>query len=200
MASVTLWLSQLDSDQEEALRKIHAHYWPQLVSLAARRLREGQRRSADDEDIAQEAFIAFCERVRAGGSLRLDSRAQLIALLTTIVRFKAINQYHHDQAQVRGGGKVLSMPVDDAGRSLDPQDRRQVSAEERQVMQETYERYLNALSELLQPVGEMYLAGLSAQEISEQLKVSKRTAERRIKRVTEIWRELGKEDLIEAID
>lgn len=195
MASVTVWLGQLDSSQDEMLRRIHARYWPQLVAAAARRLPSGQRRTADDEDLAQEAFIAFCQRVRHGGELVLGGRQDLLALLTAIIKYKAINLYHHDKAQIRGGGEVQSMPVDSDGRILEAADEQALSPEEEVAMAEEYNRYVGALPDTLRPVAEMYLSGHNAASIAESQGYVKRTAERRISRICEIWRELGQADL-----
>lgn len=195
MASVTIWIGQLDSQQEEMLRRIHARYWPRLVNIAASRLAAGQRRTADDEDLAQEAFIAFCERVRNGGQLVLEGRQDLLALLTAIIKFKAINLYHHDHAQRRGGGEVQSMPVDEDGKLIEAADRTAWTPEEEVAMREQYDRYVGELSDALRPVAEMYLAGHNAASIAESQGYVKRTAERRINRVCEVWQNLAQADL-----
>jgi DNA-directed RNA polymerase specialized sigma24 family protein len=104
--SVTAWIVQLQAGEETALQKLHARYWPQLVGLARRRLQGKRMKACDEEDIAQEAFWSFYRRFRSGWQFRLDSRNDLLALLTHIIACKAINKIQHEYGvQKRGGSR-----------------------------------------------------------------------------------------------
>src|SRR5438874_211 len=88
--SVTTWLGQLQAGQLSALTKLHRRYWPFLVALARKQIRGTRLHEADEEDIAQEAFLAFYQTLQRGGAPRLASRQDLLALLSTITGCRAV--------------------------------------------------------------------------------------------------------------
>jgi DNA-directed RNA polymerase specialized sigma24 family protein len=108
--SVYTWISQLQAGEETALAKLRERYWPRLVGLARQRLKEVPGRYADEEDVAQEAFWSFYRCLKAGRPFRLASRHDLLALLTHIIAWKAVNQIQHERGvQKRGGSRVVSL-------------------------------------------------------------------------------------------
>src|SRR6266851_148097 len=102
--SVTTWIGQLQAGEEIALARLHDRYWPYLVAMARKKLHGLPSKAADEEDIAQEALWSFYRRLKAGHAFHLDSRHDLLALLTHIIACKAVNQIERESTKKRGGG------------------------------------------------------------------------------------------------
>lgn len=183
--SVTTWIGQLKTGEEEALGKLHARYWPALVELARKRLRGTPRRAADEEDIAQLAFWSFFRTLKAGRVPRLANRHDLLALLTHIIACTAVNQIDHEVGtQKRAGGMALDrLAFNDVAVTATPL--------EQAILNDCYHHYLNALSDKLRGFAELYLAGFSSRETAERMGCSQRTVERKIGLVLTRWQEMA---------
>ena len=203
--SVTLWIARLRTDEEAALSQLYERYWPFLVRLARRRLSGPDRRVADEEDVAIQAFWGFYEKLRQGDIPRLRNRHDLYALLGIITARKAINQLKHGQRQKRGGGRVrgesaFEPPTDsDLHRGIDQRPGRTPSPEEEAILSDCYQHYVSALSEELRPIAERHLAGLSNLEISEAIGCSKRTIERKMRIILSNWKKTAAASLDEVL-
>src|SRR5436190_3151117 len=113
--SVTHWINLLKSGDPAAVQKIWEAYFPRLVGLARKRLRESPRRAADEEDVALSAFDSFCEGAARGRFPQLTDRDDLWHVLVTITARKALQLIRHEQRQKRGGGAVRGESVFDEG-------------------------------------------------------------------------------------
>jgi DNA-directed RNA polymerase specialized sigma24 family protein len=63
--SVTRWLQQLQAGDPAAVQRLWERYYPRLVGLARKKLRDAPRRLADEEDVALSAFHSFCRSAKA---------------------------------------------------------------------------------------------------------------------------------------
>src|SRR5262249_11131459 len=104
--SVTVWINQLKGGDAEAAERLWASYFPRLVGLARKKLRELPRRAADEEDVALSAFDSFCRGAEQGRFPQLADRDNLWQLLMIITARKALQLMRHEQRQKRGGGAV----------------------------------------------------------------------------------------------
>ena len=86
---ITQWLSGLARGEDEAVEAIWQRYFERLVRLARTKLAAGQRRMADEEDVALSAFQSFCRGAAEGRFPRLQDRHDLWRLLVTITARKA---------------------------------------------------------------------------------------------------------------
>jgi hypothetical protein len=59
---VTVWLGKLKAGDPEAADQLWEGYYRRLVGLARQRLRDLPRAAADEEDIALQSSIDYCER------------------------------------------------------------------------------------------------------------------------------------------
>jgi RNA polymerase sigma factor (sigma-70 family) len=197
--SVSAWIDQLRAGDEAALAKLHARYWPFLVGLARRKLHGTPCRATDEEDVAQQAFWKFYEGLKAGRLPELANRHQLLALLTHIIACRAANQIKHEiGVQRRGGGRVRGESVLDdpagsgeTGRGLEQVEDPGLSPEEIALLQDSYQHYVQALPEKLRDFAELYLAGLTHQEIGDRLGCSERTVDRKLALIMARWQEMA---------
>lgn len=89
--SVSMLIARLKDSDETALARLHQRYWPALVNLGRVKLRGAPIRAADEEDVAQKAFVGFDDSVRNNRVPDLSNRHELLALLSHIVACKAVN-------------------------------------------------------------------------------------------------------------
>src|SRR5262245_24320 len=82
--SVSDWISQLKGGDAAAVQKLWEAYFPRLVGLARKKLRELPGRAADEEDVALSAFDSFCDGVAQGRFPQLTDRDDLWHILVTI--------------------------------------------------------------------------------------------------------------------
>jgi DNA-directed RNA polymerase specialized sigma24 family protein len=99
--SISILLRNLHAGDELALVALHRRCWTWITQSARKRLRNVTLQSADEEDVAQEAFWGFVQSVRNQRVPQLDSRHDLFALLTHIVACKAATQVDRQLAAKR---------------------------------------------------------------------------------------------------
>ncbi len=112
--SVTHWIHQLKAGDSDAAHQLLGRYYRRLIALARKKLR-GSRRAADEEDVVQNAFAAFCRRARLGQFARLDDRNDLLRLLLVITARKAIDQRMKENCGKRGRGGARRLGVSEGG-------------------------------------------------------------------------------------
>src|SRR5262249_13912931 len=120
--SITRWISDLRTGEDEAARRLWDRYFDRLVSLARSELRARRREAVEDEeDAALNAFDSFCRGMARGKCERLSDRDDLWRLLALLTVRKARDQLQRQAAQKRGGGWVARaaaerpIGVDDRG-------------------------------------------------------------------------------------
>src|SRR3954451_1364283 len=117
--SVSAWINLLKGGDAAAIQKLWEAYFPRLVGMARKKLREAPRRAADEEDVALSAFDSFCDGVSQGRFPQLTDRDDLWHILVTITARKALQLIRHEQRQKRGGGAVRGESVLHGGPQTD---------------------------------------------------------------------------------
>jgi DNA-directed RNA polymerase specialized sigma24 family protein len=201
---VSTWIQQLKGGDEAALGKLHVRYWPYLVGIARRKLGGAPRRATDEEDIAQNAFWGFYQSLRAGRLPNLSNRQQLLALLTHITACQTSNQIKHDLGvHKRGKGRVQGESALDLGgsshegaaRGLEEFADAGLTPLEKAVLDDSYQHYVGALPDHLRDFAELYLAGLTYQEIADRQGCTERTVDRKMALIQSHWRRLAEANL-----
>ncbi len=200
--SVTQLLGGLRAGEEQALVQLHRRCWPTLVALARRRLDGTPRRVADEEDVAQEAFLAFYQAFHAGRLPKLENRAQLFALLVTIASRKAATHVERAGRAKRGSGKVRGESALDAlvgpaaeVRGAEQHEDPRPTAESEAIVKDLYQHYLGALADSLRSFAELYLAGWSHREIGERLGCKTRTVDRKVRLILDQWQTMAAREM-----
>lgn len=107
MGSITRLLGPFKGNDRQAAAEIWHRYRHLLVTLADRWLRGVSRRSVDEDDIAQAAFLQCWKQVTAGKYSELADREDLERILRDPVGKTAMDHKRNASAQKRGGGRVL---------------------------------------------------------------------------------------------
>lgn len=182
--SITRWISRLRSGEEEAAEKLWQAYFARMVQHAGGLLNRAQNRSGDEEDAALSAFKSFCFGARDGRFPQLVDRGNLWPLLVAITSHKCVDLMRHDTRKKRGGG-VLE-PIE----FIDVIDR-EPTAEFVVQLQDELDRLLTNLDatgdQALRSVALWKLDGMTSTEIAEKLGCVRRTVERKLQLIAEVW-------------
>jgi RNA polymerase sigma factor (sigma-70 family) len=191
--SITHWIAALKEGNASAAQPLWERYHARLVALARQRLQASPRRSADEEDVAQDAFQSFFQGVQRGRFPRLDDRDDLWRILVCITARKAYDQLRHERSQRQGGGTVLTESRIYPAGSEDETALQQIVGEEptpafAAQVAEQYQRLIGLLGEeSLRKVAVWKMEGYTNDEIAEKLGCSLRTVARKLEAIRIIW-------------
>jgi RNA polymerase sigma factor (sigma-70 family) len=191
--SVSRWIAALKSGDSSAAQPLWNRYYRRLVALARRRLRSGRRRTADEEDVVQEAFHSFFRAAIEGRFPELADRNGLWRLLVVITANKALKQLAHENRLKRGGGTS----ADPTGIYLiDSNDEAALaqfvgaepSPDFAAAAAEECRRLLESLNdESLRRVAVWKMEGYGNDEIADMLGCSRRTVARKLEAIRILW-------------
>jgi RNA polymerase sigma factor (sigma-70 family) len=172
---------------------IWQRYFRDLLKLARNNLDRRVRVRADEEDLVQSIFNSFCAR-QGRGEFDLADRDELWRLLVTITLRKARNlardhrRERRDVARTRALAEVADGDTSCPGWALEQMDARAPSPADAAVLNEALERRLEALdSPELREIALWRLEGYTNREISDRLKCTERSIERRMMRIRRRW-------------
>jgi DNA-directed RNA polymerase specialized sigma24 family protein len=192
--SITAWLCRLQTDEELALSRLHQRLWPLLLERARRRLKKAPIRFANEEDVAQEAFWAFCTRLKAGLLPRLSDRHDLLAFLTHVIACKACNLIESELGtKKRGGGRVQHEAALDASgtgslvRVLEQFEGKATDPLENVLLDDCYNHFVMSLGDGLRQFAELHLLGSTNREIAAALNCDERTVARKLALIRARW-------------
>jgi DNA-directed RNA polymerase specialized sigma24 family protein len=196
--SVSVWISELKAGDGQAAQRLWEGYFPRLVGLARKKLREMPRRVADEEDVALSAFDSFCSGVKEGRFPRVTGRDDLWPLLVIITARKALQLLRQQGRQKRGGGAVRGdSAFQPAAAGDDEPGLEQVVGSEptpefAAQMAEECQRLLGQLGDGdLREVAVWKMEGYSNEEIAAKLGCVPRTVERKVALIRSLWEQLA---------
>ncbi len=185
--SVTGWLRQLrGSTDSEAAQQLWKRFAPRLQRLTQKRVRAlNQSLSYDEEDVSLSAYRTLVEAMRENRFPDVDDRESLWALLATIALRKANDYAKVERAERRYPGEPLvdASHMANVVASAPPPD---LAA----TMLEDCRELLEALPDGdLQRTVLLKLDGYNNDEIATILGFSRRTIQRMLRLIRELWRE-----------
>lgn len=191
--SVTRWLDQLKEGDSGASQLLWERYIHQLLRLARHKLRNANRRVADEEDLAISAFAGFFKGVREGRFPKLADRDDLWQVLLVLTERKAIDQHRHDGAKKRNEGKVRGESALDAGDSaapgiagiIDDQPTPEFAAE----MTDQLRLRLSQLGDVERQIALGKLESKTNKELAKELGISLRAVERKLGLMRDQWQD-----------
>jgi DNA-directed RNA polymerase specialized sigma24 family protein len=194
--TVTELLAKLKAgEQGQPQQELWNRYFTRLVALARQKLGQTPRRAVDEEDIVLSALNSFFTGISRGKFPQLKDRNELWPLLVKITMRKVLDQRKHVLARRRGEGHVYGESYsagDDSNSShvhgLDAIADDEPTPESVMMLNEQCRRLVDLLpNDLLKLVVRRKLDGLSNEEIAVELNVARRTIERKLKCIREIW-------------
>lgn len=188
------WLIGLGRGDEQMAAMVWDEYFGKLVRLARRKLEGMPLRDVDEEDVALSAMKSFYQGMLEHKFDALAGRDDLWKLLVTITARKATAKLRRHYAQKRGGGGVRGESffahVNDgehyggSGEVLG----REPTPELAERVAENCSHYLDLLDdETLRQIALMTLEGYRTEEIAVKLGCVRRTVERKLERIRDIW-------------
>jgi len=191
---VTCWFHGLAEGDDAAVEEVWRRYYEKLVRFARGKLAVGQRRAADEEDVALSAFHSFCRGAAAGRFPQLDDRHDLWKLLVTITARKAAHQVRRDMQQKRGSGNVRGESVftgsvdADRGVGIGNILGAEPTPEFAVMAAEECDHLLSVLpDEQIRQIAVWKLEGYTNDEIAAKLECAPRTVERKLGRIRDLW-------------
>jgi DNA-directed RNA polymerase specialized sigma24 family protein len=188
--SVTVWLKHFKTSQgrDEAVCRLWERYFTLLVLCARERLRL-RSRVVDGEDVALSAFDSFVRAAEAGRFPRLEDRNDLWQILLVLTSRKAANVVR-DEGRLKKGGGVVILGLE--GGESDAEGYLPMAADpdpaEAALLAEEVEQLLRILdNDELRRVAVWAFEGYSNEEIAAKMGKSVATAERKLRRIREIW-------------
>lgn len=195
---VSSWLLHLAEGDEETSQKIWDEYFGKLVRLARRKLDGMPLRDVDEEDVALSAMNSFYQGMNRRKFDNLKNKEDLWKLLVTITARKATAKLRRHYAQKRGGGGIRGESVfrkndnvadgreDGIGNVLGSEPTPELAL----GVAENCQALLDRLGDdTLRQIALMTLEGHRTEEIAVHLGCVRRTVERKLERIREIWSE-----------
>jgi DNA-directed RNA polymerase specialized sigma24 family protein len=191
---ISQWLLHLAEGDDEVAQKIWNDYFGKLVRLARRKLEGIPSRDADEEDVALSAMNSFYRGMALHKFDEVHNRDDLWKLLVTITARKAVARRRSFFAQKRGGGRVRGESI--FGQPEDETDGlagilgTEPTPELAAGVAENCQKMLDQLQDqTLCQIALWTLEGYRTEEIADKLGCVRRTVERKLERIREIWSE-----------
>jgi DNA-directed RNA polymerase specialized sigma24 family protein len=203
--SITRLIRLLPNNDYHSARLLFEFYRDRLLALARKRLGDADRKMRDEEDIVGEVLAQFLIAGRQGQLPIINSRSDLLRMLSDRVNKRTKNLIRDTNREKRGGGKVASESdlVTAEGRpsgGLDslPGASRSPDADliDLEQLRALHERIIACMpNDKLREYAMLWLEGLTPAEIATRKKVSHTTVYRKMDLVLgNLQREFDKTD------
>lgn len=187
---VTIWLHRMRDADADAADGLWNHYCSRLRVLARSRLPSATRRVYDEDDAAASAFFSLCRGLRDGRFSAVGDRDDLWRLLVVITARKVSHRIRDDGRRKRGGQYLVASIFGGSSQSggmLDIEGR-EPTPEFAAEVAETCDLLFGQLPEdMMREIASKKMEGYSNAEIAADLKIGKRTVERKLNLIREIW-------------
>jgi DNA-directed RNA polymerase specialized sigma24 family protein len=190
--SVTRWIGDLKGGDSDAAGELWRRYFESLTRFARTRLLNTSRAVEDEEDVALSAFDSFLTAAAGGRFPKLEDRNDLWRLLVTITARKAADLAERQQAQKRGGGRVVGESIlagaVPGGEFFDALACPEPTPEFAAMVAEECRLRLEGLPEEIQrQIAILKMAGLSNQEVADRLGCGLRSVVRKLALIRKLW-------------
>ena len=184
--TITVWLGGLRRGEAGATERLWHAYFRRMRGLARRMLRGRVRRTCDGDDVAASAFRSFYQGARAGEFPRLQRRRDLWPLLAALTSNKCVDRMRREGRAKRGGRAIAvgSSGVANLAESAPASVRDSELAD----LLGHFFAVLDAGGDpALRRIVEWKLDGETTEAIARRLGCVRRTVERKLRLVQELW-------------
>ena len=199
--SVTRWIRELKTGDQNALSKIWERYFPTIARNAKYHFGGNPRIVRDEEDIALSVLGVLLKQATL---VDVNDREGLLRLLMVITKHKVLSEKRVQKADSRGGGRVaiISELQGELKHFVQNLTTDAPSPDSLASMAEHYQILLSVLpDDMYREIVKLKLLGKSIAEISDHFDVVPRTISRKLKIIQNIWLEtLGEVDAVELAD
>ena len=189
-SSIYRWMMAARVGDSAAVGELWHQFSKRMESLARRWLvRMHAPAVFDEEDVTVSAFESFRRALQKGHYDHLCGRDELWRLLATITIRKA-GEYLDAEQTIRRGGKCLIVSLDQSGAG-NAATLPEISPEPEVALMMTEEcrRLLDLLGDAeLEAVVMWKLEGLTNEEIAYEIGYSRRSVQRMLNRIRDVWR------------
>ena len=191
-------LNAMQKGEDWAFDTFFKKHYDQLVHLAKKKIGSFPLRTHDEEDLALSAMNSLFNCLREN-RLEAQNSIELWRILVAITNRKLINYREQQHAQKRGSGKVRGDSIWASTRDNvfhEQPDMKQTMTPDAQVeLLETMDRLFQQLEDdKTREVARLMLEGYRISDIAEALNCVRRTIERKIVRIRELWSEVLNEE------
>lgn len=190
---VSVWIEQLAACDTSAASRLWEHFCLRLMSYARGRLNPKTRRVYDEEDAAISAFRSLCKGIEAQKFPNVGDRGNLWALLVVISGRKIMNRHRHENQACRDTSRTFSDSIFQTAHSADlgalsTLPSREPTPEFAAEVAEMSENLYSLLPEPdLRQLVTLKLEGYTNEEAADQMKVTRRTIQRKLERIRRLW-------------
>lgn len=178
--SVTRWMMAVRQGDAAAASHLWERYFPQLVQQARRRMPKMLKSTYDEEDAALSTFHLLCRKLQEGRYNNLAGRQELWQLMLTVL-IRKIGRRAKYQAAAKRFESQLSHGI------YSVEDLPATTAED--ISQECFELIASLKDPHLEQVAMLKFQGYTNDEIAVQLNRTRRTIQRMLNLIREIWQE-----------
>ena len=195
-------LDAMQSGEDRAFTAFFNRHYDQLVQFAKKKLGSFPLRTFDEHDVAQSAMKSLFKSLREN-RFEAQNSIELWQILISITKNKLIDRRRRQHAQKRGSGMVRGDSIwtqaGDDNLFYEQQDTKQNMTPDAQVeLLETTDLLFQRLEDdKTREVARLLLEGYRINDIAEKLNCVRRTIERKIVHIRELWGEvLNSEEMI----
>jgi len=190
--SVTRWLHELKRGNRDAARELWERYAHRMNQVGRGRLRHARHGGFDEEDVTLSAFENFCRAVRGGRYQDLEGGESLWQILATFTLRKANDRLKGETAEKRGGNDRESTGtrtfLGGGDSRLEKLPTRETGPETAAIIADECSRLFMILDDPdLETLVLLKLDGFTNDEAAEQLGYTRRTIQRMLNNVREVW-------------
>ena len=191
--SVSRWIEEIKGGSETVIPSFWNRYFKQLEELARARMVHASSRAVGGDDIASTVLEVVCRKLATGNYPAVRDRDDLWRLLERIAKHKIISHIRHERSQKRGQGRVVLetdlRTLPDEIHELDEQPDGEATIESLVVLEEAFRKLVDGLlaDEIAKDVLRLKMLDYENDEIAEKIDKAKRTVERKVKKIFNLW-------------
>ena len=178
--TVTKWIAALRQGDEASAKKLWNLYFQRLMNFAKSRMGAVTTAIYDEEDAAISTFRVLCENLKAGKYPDIADGDEFWRLMLTVAARKISRRLEYESAAKRNAGSAQLERIDVS--LAVTKDASQVAVE--------YEELLSKLNDPnLERVAVLKLDGYTNEEIATAINRTRRTVQRMLDLIRDLWRE-----------